>query len=235
MKLGEYYFGMISEVYPPTDIRNSGKSQYEYQVIMTGGGYASIPVRCIRKDEFGSRDDFDDLIMQVSDKVMIKFPRGDRSLGVITESTRNYIAPQNEAMGRHWRRRFNKVVQLIDKNFNYSVTSDAGPNLQVNTNKIILDDASGESITIDKAAKTITIAANTFTVNVQGNATFQITGDANVNAANANITASGNAVIKGGQVQLNGSSGMVLTTVTDPIVDSIYGEPTMGVNTVTAG
>jgi len=230
-----YYFGMISEVYPPTDIRNVGKTQYEYQVVVTGDGYASIPCRCIRKDEFGSRDDFDDMIMQVSDKVMVKFPRGDRSLGVITESTRNYVVPQNPSLGRHWRRRFNKVVQYIDQNFNYSVTSDAGPNLQINTSTIILDDASGESITIDKTAKTITINANTFTVNVQGNATFQISGDADVKAANANVNASGNVVIQGGMIQLNGDSGQVLTTVTMDVIDSIYGEPSVGVPTVVAG
>lgn len=60
--------------------------------------------------------------------------------------------------------------------------------------------------------------------------------DANVNpSGDCNIMAGGNIVAMGTQIQLNGSSGMVLTTVTDPVVDLITGAPTMGVSSVLAG
>jgi hypothetical protein len=235
MKMGSYYFGMIQEVYAPTDMKNVSKYQYEYQVLVTGEDYATIPCRCVMRDLFGSNDDFDDIVHGLGDKVMVEFPRGDQSVGVIQHSTRNYVAPQNVALGKHWRTRFNQIVKYIDQNGNYSVTSDQGPNLQVNTSTIVLDDSVGDNIQIDKNAKTLTINANGWNVNVSGDANINVTGDANINGKDVNVTASGNAVVQGGSIQLNGSSGQVLTTVTDPIVDSIYGEPTQGVPTVQAG
>jgi hypothetical protein len=235
VKMHGYFFGMIQEVYSPIDPKNVSKYQYEYQVMLTGNEYATIPMRCIRKDSFGSGDDFDDMIMQAGDKVMVQFPRGDRSVGIIHHSTRNYVAPQNTALGRHWRTRFNQIVKYIDANGNYSVTSDQGPNLQVNTSTIVLDDASGDKITIDKSAKSITIDCGTWNVNVSGNATIKVTGDVSLTAANVDVTAQENAIVKAASIQLNGSSGQVLTTVTDPVIDTIFGEPTMGVPTVVAG
>jgi len=83
-----------------------------------------------------------------------------------------------------------------------------------------------------------------FTMNASGKATIKTGGDTVVNAGgkvdvtaggDANVTAGGNIVAKGSQIQLNGSSGQVLTTVTDPVVDLITGAPTMGVPTVLAG
>jgi hypothetical protein len=243
MTLDSYYFGMIMNVWGPDAPESASKYQYEYQVLVTGEDYASIPCRCIREDKYGSRDDFEDIILAVGTKVMVKFPRGDKSMGVIMHGTRAYVAPQNPALGRYWMNRFNKIVRYIDKNGNYSVTSDAGPNLQVNTNKIVLDDSTGESIVIDKDAATITITAKTWNVNINGDATMTIggkltatvTGDATVNADKVVVKAKGSAKVDAQSIELNGQGGQVLTTMTDPVVDSIFGIPTQGVPNVKAG
>jgi hypothetical protein len=244
MLMDSYYFGMITNVYSPTDKENASKYQYEYQVLVIGDDYASIPVRCIRKDEFGSADDFDDVVLEVATKVMVKFPRGDRSLGIITEATRNYPAPMNPVLGKHWRRRFNKVVQIIDKDGNYSVTSDSGPNLQIKPDKIIIDDSKGQKVTFDKASQTLTIECKTLNINVTGDATVNVSGKLNASVGGdmtakiggkAKIEAGGDCDVKAGNITLNGKAGKVLTTLTDPVVDSIFGVPTQGVETVKAG
>jgi hypothetical protein len=248
--LNSYYWGMIQTVWSPAHLDNKSKYQYEYEVVITTDGYASIPVRCIRKDTYGSSDNFEDVILGVGAKVMVEFPRGDRSLGIIQHGTRAYVAPQNPALGVYWMNRFNKIVRYIDKDGNYSVTSDSGPTLQVNVSTIVLDDTTGESIIIDKEAQTITIAAQTWNVNIAGDAAINVTGDVTLNGKDINITstgdttvnckdlnvmASGNAVVQAETIQLNGQAGQILTTETDPVVDSIFGIPTVGVPTVSAG
>lgn len=238
-----YYFGMITNVYAPTDKENASKYQTEYQVLVTGEGYASIPCRCITAETIGSGDDFDDTIFKVATKVMVQFPRGDASLGVITGCTRAYAAPQDPGLGRHWRKRFNKLVQFIDKDGNYSIVSDAGPNLHINTDKIIIDDSAGQKITFDKASKTLTIECNTMNIKVAGDATVSVTGNLTASCKDlsakaggkASIEAGGDCDVKAANITLNGKSGKVLTTETDPVVDTIFGTPTMGVDTVKSG
>ena len=174
---------------------------------------------------------------------MVQCPRGDASMGIIVHSTRAYVAPQNPALGVYWMNRYNKIVRYIDKDGNYSVTSDSGPTLKVNTDKIILDDSTGESITIDKAAQTITIAAKTWAVNITGDATVtvggkmtaNVTGDLTAMCDKLTVTAKGIAEVKADEVHIQGEAGQVLTNMTDPVVDSIFGEPTMGVPKFKAG
>jgi hypothetical protein len=61
-------------------------------------------------------------------------------------------------------------------------------------------------------------------------------GDCDITASgDCSVTATGNAVVQAVTIQLNGQSGMILTTQTDPVVDSIFGFPTQGVPTVTSG
>jgi len=69
-----------------------------------------------------------------------------------------------------------------------------------------------------------------------GDTTIKAGGKVVINASGeVDVTAGGNIVAKGAQIQMNGSSGQVLTTVTDPVVDLITGAPTIGVPTVLAG
>lgn len=49
-------------------------------------------------------------------------------------------------------------------------------------------------------------------------------------------SSSGNLVVNvSGEIQLNGSSGNVLTTETQPVIDSIFGQPSQGTTLVKAG
>jgi Gp5-like OB domain-containing protein/type VI secretion system (T6SS) baseplate-like injector VgrG len=70
---------------------------------------------------------------------------------------------------------------------------------------------------------------------VGGNLTIAVTGNVTITCAQASITASGDAEVTAATIKLNGSAGDVLTTVTDPVVDTIFGIPTVGVPTVKAG
>lgn len=88
-------------------------------------------------------------------------------------------------------------------------------------------------------------------VNAQGNATVQcvdldvtasgkadlnISGDTNLTVGgDCDATVSGKLVAKASEIDLNGQTGMVLTNITDPVVDTIFGTPTVGVPTVKAG
>lgn len=97
--------------------------------------------------------------------------------------------------------------------------------------KILIDETSGsEKITV------VHKSGSMMTFNPDGSVNFDVQGDVNVKASgNANVTASGDANVNGSSINLNGSSGQVLTTLTDPVVDTITGIRTIGVTTVNAG
>lgn len=84
---------------------------------------------------------------------------------------------------------------------------------------------------------TVTLTANQdVDINAQGKINFIVQGDATINTqGKCNITSSGKTTIKASEIDLNGSTGMILTTATDPVVDNITGVPTMGVVTVKSG
>lgn len=73
-------------------------------------------------------------------------------------------------------------------------------------------------------------------VTINGKANLTVQGDAQI-TANANLKAdvSGNCDLKASQISLNGQSGSVLTTETQPLVDMITGIPSIGVVDVFAG
>lgn len=82
----------------------------------------------------------------------------------------------------------------------------------------------------------VTITSNGDTNITCANASVNASADAKITAGGeCDVTASGNVVIKGSEVHLNGERGEVLTDVTDPVIDSIFGEPTVGVTTVKSG
>lgn len=65
-------------------------------------------------------------------------------------------------------------------------------------------------------------------LNVSGNVNIVVTGD-------ANVTTQGKTIVTAKEIHLNGEAGKILTTVTDPVIDTIFGTPTQGVPTVKAG
>lgn len=274
MKLDSYYIGTVEVAFEPESIENLSRYQYEYQVLVTLDNYAQVSVRTIRGDKYGNTDDFEDVILEPGARVTVMFPRGEITMGIIVHGLRQYPLRQDVGLGKHWRNRFNQVVRYIDKDGNYSVTSDQGPFLNVKTDQINLDDSVGEQIILDKTNKTLFINANDFTIaikgnvnmtvdkdstvaitgnsniNVTGNAVIAITGDltasaknitataqenATINCKELNATASGNAQVTAAKIMLNGDGGDVLTTTTMAVIDSIFGELSIGVPTVSAG
>ena len=111
-----------------------------------------------------------------------------------------------------------------------------------------------DSITfrLDRRGTASLTAKKDVNVTAQGNISFQIQGDATldvkgkvsvtsgadttVNAGGeCKVTSSGKTTVNASEINLNGSSGRVLTTTTEPFTDLITGFPTNGVPTVKAG
>lgn len=68
----------------------------------------------------------------------------------------------------------------------------------------------------------------TFRLDKSGTATLTTSKDLNLNMT-------GKVVVTGSEIDLNGSSGDVLTTATMEVIDTIFGTPSVGVSTVKAG
>lgn len=103
-------------------------------------------------------------------------------------------------------------LNVVNPTLSLTIQSDGTTNLSVGQGKVTI------SITPD----------GKLSINTSADADVNVGGD-------CNLTAGGNVVVAGSQIELNGSAGMVLTTVTDPVVDLITGAPTQGVQTVLAG
>lgn len=111
-------------------------------------------------------------------------------------------------------------------------------------------DRSGDATLTTKKDTNLNVSGNVNII-VQGNANVQCqdvsvkaSGSANVETGadaslkiggDCNATVSGKMKAKASIIELNGSAGSILTTATDPVVDTIFGIPTVGVPTVKAG
>jgi len=183
------YVGTVEKVYPPGSSQNSSKYQYEYAVAISIECYGQTTINnCIKSDMFGGFDDFDDLVLSPGNLVLITFPKENMRAGIIMGCIRNYTKKTDSKLGVHSRRRFNKFEVGIDSSYNWSAKSDFGPNAHVMVDKIILDDSSGQKITLDKNTKTITIEAQTWTVNISGDVSMTVGGNANL-IVNGNVDA----------------------------------------------
>ncbi len=128
------------------------------------------------------------------------------------------------------------IIEDSDAGNQYILLQDAGGNL-------IKLDYKNNTLTVHSIGKTNIETTSDHTETIGGKLAINVTGDCTITAANvdvtsnghANVTASGNAVVTAAEIHLNGSSGQVLTTVTDPVVDTIFGAPTVGVPTVKSG
>lgn len=97
-------------------------------------------------------------------------------------------------------------------------------NLSDDGSKINIQDVAGNSVELSYGEGGIIGVTINSTKNVHIVAQNDVT-----------VEATGKATVTASEIDLNGSAGEVLTTVTDPVVDLIYGTPTMGVPTVKAG
>lgn len=221
--MNKFYFGKVTEVYPPNHPKNKSKYQYEYAILITGDDYSQLPCQAIKNDTSGMIDDYEDEILTQNTNVFVLFPRGDLSMGVIVGGGRFFKSAQDVAKGKYYLKRFNKIEIGIDKDFNYMVKSDSGPFAQVHTNKVELNDSVGESIKLDKDKKVLYINANNIdiviktdkdsfaNITVEGNLNAKVSKTATVqadvmtakvnktltaNAKDVSITASSSAKVK---------------------------------------
>lgn len=130
------------------------------------------------------------------------------------------------------------------------ITTTDGNKVDVNDefSTITISDVGGNSVELSygengfigiqiNSAKDVQInAQNQVTVNSQDKTIVNATGDVEIiSGGDTKVNASGNCEVTATQIALNGSTGQVLTNVTDPVVDTIFGASTMGVPTVKAG
>jgi len=81
-----------------------------------------------------------------------------------------------------------------------------------------------------------TNAGVTITGSKSGALTINTTSDTTINAGGqCSITSSGKTSIMASEVNLNGNQAEILTNISDPVVDSIYGFPTKGFSSVKTG
>lgn len=117
---------------------------------------------------------------------------------------------------------------------------------------ILIEDAGGNVLKLDYAQNQLTInsigstnfsTSEDRTDTVGGNLTVSIVGNCTITCADASVNASGDvavdaagdATVDASQIELNGSAGKVITTNTDPIIDTIFGGLHTGVSDVKAG
>ena len=92
------------------------------------------------------------------------------------------------------------------------------------------------TLRLDKSGTVSLKALKDLEMAITGNVSITLNGDATINAqGKCDIISSGKTTLTASEIDLNGSTGKVLTTSTDPVVDTIYGTPTMGVPTVKSG
>lgn len=119
----------------------------------------------------------------------------------------------------------------------YILIQDAGGNLiklDYKNNELTVNSIGKTNISTAQD-KTETVGAND-NLSVTGNKSEDISGNLTINVSgNVNVTAGGNAIVQASEIHLNGAAGNILTTVTDPIIDTIFGIQTIGVPTVKSG
>src|SRR5271157_1226651 len=100
------YVGTIEKVYPPNDINNSNKYQYEYSLLVTGDNFSTIPCNhCIKSDDDGFNDDYEDKVLKPGASVLVAFPRIGSGAGIIMGAVRGYTTAMNPSLGNYWRKR----------------------------------------------------------------------------------------------------------------------------------
>jgi hypothetical protein len=123
-------------------------------------------------------------------------------------------------------------IEIPNGNLVFKVKKDWNSTIEGNRGAIIKGTDSTD-VGVNKKTK----VAKTFSVETE-TMTFKVTKELTINAGGTTVkvTADGNVDVKTVKdVTLNGQAGMVLTTMTDPVIDLITGVPTEGVINVKAG
>lgn len=204
MNFNGLYFGVITDVYSPDNAKNKSGYQYEYAATITGDLYSSIPIRCIMMDRFATMYNSEEIILDKKSKVLVMFPRGDSSIGVILGATRTRKDKMTVAERAVYRNRINETeVEVGDEGswtvrLRDEVDGPIGPEIEMLKDAISLfaDKAAADNgIIIDKTNKKITIKTGDWEVTTEKSAKITIAGD-------ANIEVKGKASIKTGDANI---------------------------------
>jgi hypothetical protein len=238
----EVYYGIIEASYPPDSPQNQNKNEYEYTVSIEYENASVVPVEhVVRSDEFGAFDDHNSVTLLTGQRVIVLCPRARIMSAIIIGAIRCYSKPMDSSKGHYWLRRFNQIENEITEGGKWKLRSDNGPFMELWRKRIILDNSLGESITLDGDSNTLQINARSLNIVVNGNAVMTASGNTTINAAEANINATGNANIKckiakidADKAEICGAEGEVITTKTQPTC-YVTGIPFVGSKKVKAG
>jgi hypothetical protein len=168
-------------------------------------------------------------------------------IGAVTHPDRKTTLAGQTA---HLEGEFNGVNIQVNEdgsaNFTFNgPTNNDGTPVDSSITPTVLSVAADGSFQVMHSAVTFTLAkSGVATLKTTGNvviesgadANITTTGKANINVgADCNVNVTGKAIIQASEVDVQGDKGMVLTTMTDPVIDTIFGEPTQGVPTFKAG
>ncbi len=127
-------------------------------------------------------------------------------------------------------------IKISPKNKTIRIASGDGDVITIDRDKHTISLGSQKIETTSTKDTSLTVGA-TLTEDVTQDLKQTVGGNWNITVSgNAKIDASGTCDIKAAIITLNNAAGgQILTTITSPIVDAIFGAPTVGVPTVTAG
>jgi hypothetical protein len=225
--LNSLYFGVIEEIYAPNHALNQSKYQYQYRVLITIDNYAQLPVQCVRMDAHGSLHNYTDTVMSAGSKVLVMFPRGDRSIGVIVGGTRSAPFKQDSNAQYFQENRFNEMVETFDFKGSWMMRSINGPFAKIEKTKVTISDTpikqsgdqinsyketndkakdatnepfDGQFIILDKTKKELLINTNQYKLIVNENADVHVRKNSKVQidgAAQITINKDADITVKG--------------------------------------
>ncbi len=183
------FFGVVQQVFPPDHEQNKSKFQYEYQVIMTGAGYSTIPVRAIVMDRLTHVNNSEDVILDINSRVFLEFPMNDSTVAVIIGGSRSRPEVQPTSTRAVYRNRINETEYEVGDEGELSLRlrdqpdGPIGPELELTKELITIygdKEAADNGILIDRTNKKITIKTGDWEVTTEKKGTITIGGDANI-------------------------------------------------------
>lgn len=102
--LGRVFLGTIEKILPPDNTNNFYKYQYVYKVKISMNGFSQVPVNCVLSEKYGSKNNFDDHVLELGARVLVVFLNYDTTLGVIIGAVRLYDSPTDVALGQHYKK-----------------------------------------------------------------------------------------------------------------------------------
>lgn len=257
--------GMIANIYPVSDPKNISKLTTEYDVTViqqdSNKGIASVTYKnCMSAEGFGSIADFFERNLRTRGTSDQQDPSIDfkgqsgaivllMCLDALTEKAiiisalthpdrvTTLIDAQPRLAGT-----YNGVSILINPDGSTSLTfagatDENGDPVDASQGNTVVSIATDGSFQVEHDTITFGLAkSGVVTLNANSDVTIQTQSNLNITtSADTVVNASGKVTINGSETDIQGDSGMVLTNITDPVIDSIFGEPTMGVPDFKAG